>query len=103
MECRLVQNVDTYTLYDNLSTTPIGFVNNGIMALFSSAQYMINSNKIESIDNDVDIANTILGLVRYSDDYIRSAGYSMILAKDKHENADNNQFIVRRPKQCTRI
>ena len=48
------------------------------MALFSRAQNVINATKIEAIDNDVDVATTIIGLARYSDDFIKSSGHSMI-------------------------
>ena len=64
------------TAYADLATTAIGFVNNGIMGLFKSAQYIIGTTKIESIDNDVDVASTIIGLARYSDDFIKSAGHA---------------------------
>ena len=64
-----------------MATTNIGFVNNGIMALFSSAQYIIGTTKIESIDNDFDVASTIIGLARYTDDVIRSDGSSMVLPR----------------------
>ena len=60
------------TDYPHVDTSQIGFVNNGIMALFSSAQYVINSTKIEAIENDVDVATTIIGLARYSDDFFLS-------------------------------
>ena len=70
VEVQLISNV-AYAPYANLNTTNIGFVNNGIMALFGSAQYIIGTTKIESIDNDVDVATTIIGLARYSDDFIK--------------------------------
>ena len=66
------------------------------MALFSSAQYYINSTKIEAIDND--IAITITGLARYSDDFIKSAGHSMMFTKDITDNADNNPLSIGRPR-----
>ncbi|KAL3889501.1 hypothetical protein ACJMK2_001839, partial [Sinanodonta woodiana] len=46
-----------------------------------------------SIENDVDVATTVIGLARYSDDYTRSAGPSMMFAKDITNNADHIQFI----------
>ena len=35
------------------------------MALFSSATHMIDNRETESIQNNVDIATTIVGLARY--------------------------------------
>ncbi|KAL3860229.1 hypothetical protein ACJMK2_010383 [Sinanodonta woodiana] len=56
----------------------VGFVNNGIMELFSSARYLIDGREIESIQSDLGVATTILGLVTYSDDYQRTVGPSMM-------------------------
>ncbi|KAL3864654.1 hypothetical protein ACJMK2_006318 [Sinanodonta woodiana] len=67
--------------------TQVGLVNNGIMALFESARYLIDGKEIESIERDVDVATTIIGLARYSDDYTRSAGSSMMFAKDSGNTA----------------
>ena len=88
-------------IYDNLDKTKTGFVNNGIMALFSSAQYIIGTTKKESIDNDVDIASTIIGLARYSDDFIKSAGHSMMFAKYQNDFADQGIFTFARPNKHT--
>ena len=43
---------------------------------------MINGQEIEALNNNIDIATTILGLVSYSDDYAKTAGTSMFWAKD---------------------
>lgn len=60
----------------------VSLVNNGIMALFESASYRINGQEVETLNQNVDVATTILGLVRYSDDYAKSTGTSMFWAKD---------------------
>ena len=60
-----------------------------IMALFDSARYLIDGKEIESIEKDVDVATTIIGLARYSDDYTRSAGPSMIFSKDTSDHPDH--------------
>ena len=65
------------------------------MALFQSAQYIIGTTKIESIDNDVDVATTIIGLARYSDDFIKSAGHFMMFAKDTKDTANGTEFTIR--------
>jgi hypothetical protein len=76
----------------------VAFVNNGIMALFDSATYMIDGRNIESIQKDVDVATTILGLARYSDDYSRSAGPSMMFVKDTSNSPEYKKYEVRRPR-----
>ncbi|KAL3874788.1 hypothetical protein ACJMK2_037757 [Sinanodonta woodiana] len=68
----------------------VGFVNNGIMALFNSARYLIDGKEIEAIQSDLGIANTILGLVTYSDDYQRTVGLSMMFHKDTSDAADDS-------------
>ncbi len=52
---------------------------------------------IESIQKDVEVATTILGLARYSDDYSRSAGPSMMFAKDITDHPDSRNQIIRQP------
>ena len=89
IEGELVTNVAADTPYDNDDRIRVGFVNNGIMALFESAKYLIDGKEIESIDREVDVATTIIGLARYSDDYTRSAGPSMMFAKDTSDHPDH--------------
>ena len=89
----LVTNVAADTPYADDDKLRVGFVNNGIMALFGSARYLIDGKEIESIEHDVDVATTIIGLARYSDDYTRSAGPSMMFAKDITDKADHLQYI----------
>ena len=93
IEGKLVTNVAADTPYADDQNVRVGFVNNGIMALFESARYLIDGKEIESIDREVDVATTIIGLARYSDDYTRSAGPSMMFAKDTSDNADHLQYI----------
>ena len=47
----------------------IAIVNNGIVALFGDARYKVNGMTVESVDNNVGIATTVMGLARMSDDY----------------------------------
>jgi hypothetical protein len=62
------------------------------MALFDNARYLIDGQSIEAIDNNVDVATTIIGLARYSDDYTRSAGPSMMFFKDTSDHPEHNQY-----------
>ncbi|KAL3875391.1 hypothetical protein ACJMK2_033344 [Sinanodonta woodiana] len=63
------------------------------MALFESATYVIDGKEIESIEREVDVATTIIGLAEHSDDYTRSAGPSMMFAKGITDNPNHIQFI----------
>jgi hypothetical protein len=87
--------------YADDANVRVGFVNNGIMALFGSARYLIDGREIESIENDVDVATTVIGLARYSDDYTRSAGPSMMFAKDTSDHPDHLQYIKLLTPQAT--
>ena len=101
VEGELVTNVAADTPYDNNQNIRVGFVNNGIMALLESARYLIDGKEIESIDREVDVATTIIGLARYSDDYTRSAGPSMMFAKDNSDHPNHFQYIKVRTSQNT--
>ena len=68
----------------------IAIVNNGIMALFSDARYKINGTTVESIDGNVGIATTVMGLARMSDDYAKTAGTNFMWAKDTSEAAETD-------------
>jgi len=72
----------------------IGFVNNGIMALFNSAKYIIDGNEIQTISGHLGIATTILGLVHYSDDYQRTLGPSMMFHKDTTDQPENRNVTM---------
>jgi hypothetical protein len=63
---------------------------------------MIDGKNIESIQKDVDVATTILGLARYSDDYSRSAGPSMMFTKDTSNSPEYNQYEIGRPQNFAR-
>ncbi len=59
---------------------------------------MIDGKNIESIQKDVDVATTIIGLARYSDDYSRSAGPSMMFTKDTTDHPNYVPYDIRRPR-----
>jgi acyl-CoA synthetase (AMP-forming)/AMP-acid ligase II len=59
---------------------------------------MIDRKNLESIQNNVDVATTILGLARYSDDYSRSAGPSMMFTKDTSNHPNYVPYDIRRPR-----
>ena len=68
----------------------IAIVNNGIMALFGDARYKVNGMTVESVDNNVGIATTVMGLARMSDDYAKTAGTNFMWAKDTSEAAETD-------------
>ncbi|KAL3861948.1 hypothetical protein ACJMK2_007956 [Sinanodonta woodiana] len=88
-----IQRVHPAGNYD--ADANVGFVSNGIMALFNSARYLIDGKEIEAIQSDLGVATTILGLVTYSDDYQRTVGPSMMFHKDTADTADDNPLNLK--------
>ncbi|KAK3601701.1 hypothetical protein CHS0354_016059 [Potamilus streckersoni] len=58
-----------------------------------TSRYFLLSKAFLEIE-DVDVATTILGLARYSDDYSRSAGPSMMFAKDTTDFPENRNVTI---------
>ena len=75
---------DDGTLYadaDNVALT-----NNAIMHLFSNIKYQLSGQEIESLYNPGQ-ASTMLGLLKYPDDFSRSMGLSQLWYKDTEATA----------------
>ena len=83
------------TLYDPANLVTLK--NNGIMHLFKRIRYDLSGQEIENIMN-VGQATTILGLLKYPDDFSKSKGLNQLWYKDttKVANNDNTGFNVRR-------
>ena len=83
------------TLYDPANLVTI--TNNGIMHLFKRIRYDLSGQEIENIMN-VGQATTMLGLLKYPDDFSKSKGLNQLWYKDtsKVANNDNVGFNVRR-------
>ena len=83
------------TQYDlaNLVT----LTNNGIMHLFKRIRYDLSGQDIENIMN-VGQATTMLGLLKYPDDFSKSKGLNQLWYKDTTNvaNNDNTGFKIRR-------
>ena len=77
-------NGERYT-HDALIT----LTNNGIMHLFKRIRYDLSGQEIENIMN-VGQATTMLGLLKYPDDFSKSKGLNQLWYKDTTVNADNN-------------
>ena len=76
---------------------PIALTNNGIMHLFKRIRYDLSGQEIENIMN-VGQATTMLGLLKYPDDFSKSKGLNQLWYKDTTNTAvldDNVGFKIR--------
>ena len=76
----------------------VALINNGIMYLFSDVRYHLASHEIEVLQNPGH-ATTMLGLLKYPDDFTQSQGLNQAWYPDKEEGtpiAGNDGFIKRR-------
>ena len=67
----------------------ISLINNGIMYLFSDIRYHLASHEIEVLQNPGQ-ATTMLGLLKYPDDFSKSQGLNQLWVKD--ENTGNTEI-----------
>ena len=83
------------TAYDPANL--ITLTNNGIMHLFKRIRYDLSGQEMENIIN-VGQATTMLGLLKYPDDFSKSKGLNQLWYKDTTigANNENNGFNVRR-------
>ena len=65
----------------------VTLINNGIMYLFSDVRYHLESHEIEVLQNPGH-ATTMLGLLKYPDDFTKSQGLNQLWLPDT--NIDNN-------------
>ena len=83
IEGRLLRaNDNSYGTNDLVSIT-----NNGIMHLFKRIRYDLSGQEIENIMN-VGQATTMLGLLKYPDDFSKSKGLNQLWYKDTTVNAE---------------
>ena len=91
-ELKKNDNVNRYADND-----PIALTNNGIMHLFKRIRYDLSGQEIENIMH-VGQATTILGLLKYPDDFSKSKGLNQLWYKDTTDTAvlaDNRGFKIR--------
>ena len=81
VEGKLVKNADG-SIYD--ANTLITLINNGIMYLFSDVRYHLASHEIEVLQNPGH-ATTILGMLKFPDDFSKSQGLNQCWIKDTGE------------------
>ena len=93
IEGELIKNNNNrYLLNDN-----VALINNGIMYLFSDVRYHLASHEIEVLQNPGH-ATTMLGLLKYPDDFTKSQGLNQVWAPDQQDGtpvAENNGFKMR--------
>ena len=76
----------------------VALINNGIMYLFSDIRYHLASHEIEVLQNPGH-ATTMLGLLKYPDDFTKSQGLNQVWAPDTNDGTpiDGNEgFKLRR-------
>ena len=76
---------------------PVSITNNGIMHLFKRIRYELSGQEIENIMN-VGQATTMLGLLKYPDDFSKSKGLNQLWSKDINSRAEeaNTGWNVRK-------
>ena len=94
IEGQLVKNDDT--AYGDADV--ISLINNGMMYLFSDVRYNLASHEIEVLQNPGH-ATTMLGMLKYPDDFSKSQGLNQLWLKDlgngDTDRATNNGFDLR--------
>ena len=86
---------DDDTAYANADA--VAMTNNGIMYLFSNISYRLSNQEIESVHHPGQ-ATTMLGLLKYSDDFSKAQGLNQLWQKDTTSTAvvaDNAGFRTR--------
>ena len=75
----------------------VALINNGIMYLFSDVRYHLASHEIEVLQNP-GRATTMLGLLKYPDDFTKSQGLNQVWAPDTGEGTpiDGNEGFRKR-------
>ena len=93
IEGQLLKNNDTAYADADVIT----LINNGMMYLFSDVRFHLASHEIEVLQNPGH-ATTMLGMLKYTDDFSKSQGLNQLWTKDTHKDAskvDNEGFKLR--------
>ena len=89
--------------YENIDN--ITLINNGMMYLFSDVRYHLASHEIEVLQNPGH-ATTMLGLLKYPDDFYKAHGLNQLWFKDDHLDPDQetnegfkkrHEYIIKSP------
>ena len=76
--------------YDN--GDHITLINNGMMYLFSDVRYHLASHEIEVLQNP-GYATTMLGMLKYPDDFYKSHGLNQLWIKDENKGEAEERKI----------
>ena len=94
IEGQLLKNNNAYYITDD----KVALINNGIMYLFSDVRYHLASHEIEVLQNPGH-ATTMLGLLKYPDDFTKSQGLNQVWVPDDKvgtpEVQNNKGFKIR--------
>ena len=97
IEGELIKNDDTRYLEND----EVALINNGLMYLFSDVRYHLASHEIEVLQNPGH-ATTMLGMLKFPDDFSKSQGLNQCWIKDtgagdgNPEDNENEGFKLRR-------
>ena len=86
IEGELIKKADN-SAYDS-DNDVITLINNGMMYLFSDVRYHLASHEIEVLQNPGH-ATTMLGLLKYPDDFNKSQGLNQLWLPDERVEDDN--------------
>ena len=70
----------------------VTLINNGMMYLFSDVRYHLASHEIEVLQNPGQ-ATTMLGMLKYPDDFTKSQGLNQLWIPDTNNDADNVNIL----------
>ena len=70
----------------------IALTNNGMMYLFSDVRFHLASHEIEVLQNPGH-ATTMLGMLKYPDDFYKSSGLNQLWFKDENEGAAEERKV----------
>ena len=83
-----IDNVVRYNVNDFVT-----LINNGIMYLFSDVRYHLASHEIEVLQNP-GYATTMLGMLKYPDDFTKSQGLNQLWAPDTEAYQKEQPYLV---------
>ena len=93
----LVENPAPPAAPHYVNNDKIALINNGLLYLFSDVRYHLASHEIEVLQNPGH-ATTMLGMLKYTDDFTKSQGLNQVWAPDTGDGtavAENKGFELR--------
>ena len=90
---------DDGTAYANAAADNVALTNNGLMHLFSNFKYQLSGQEIESLSYPGQ-GTTMLGLLKYPDDFSKSQGLNQLWYKDNSHSPNSAQSQVFHSSDC---